>query len=153
MLLLLVGVYIGLVLYAHFFAESMIFLPPRHRYKDSEPRFAGQLVKLKTSQQETIAAVHLRDPDAKYTLLISHGNAEDIAGLLPMLKEIRGWGYNILAYDYPGYGASSGRPTEAGSYRAIDAAYAYLVEDQKVPAERIIALGRSLGGAMAIDLA
>src|SRR5262249_43741555 len=59
----------------------------------------------------------------------------------------------VLIYDYPGYGRSTGKPTEAGCYAAADAAYDFLVEQQKVPPTEMILLGSSLGGAMAHDLA
>ena len=59
----------------------------------------------------------------------------------------------ILIYDYPGYGKSTGSPTEAGCYAAVDAAYDFLVEKQEVPPGKLILLGSSLGGAMATDLA
>ena len=56
-------------------------------------------------------------------------------------------------FDYPGFGRSSGQPSEAGCYAAGDAAYDWLREVQKVPGERIILYGGSLGGGTATDLA
>jgi fermentation-respiration switch protein FrsA (DUF1100 family) len=59
----------------------------------------------------------------------------------------------VLVYDYPGYGKSGGRPSEAGCYAAAEAAWAWLVEEQKVPPREIILLGSSLGSGMATELA
>ncbi len=59
----------------------------------------------------------------------------------------------VLVFDYPGYGRSSGVPSEAGCYAAGDAAYDWLSKVQHVPAERIILVGGSLGGGIATDLA
>jgi fermentation-respiration switch protein FrsA (DUF1100 family) len=59
----------------------------------------------------------------------------------------------VLLFDYPGYGKSGGKSSEAGCYAAADAAYAWLTEEQRVPAGRIILYGGSLGGAVAVDLA
>jgi abhydrolase domain-containing protein 17 len=59
----------------------------------------------------------------------------------------------VLAYDYPGYGASTGAPSEAGAYAAADAAYDYATRTLGIPPERIIIHGRSLGGGVAVDLA
>ncbi len=59
----------------------------------------------------------------------------------------------VLLFDYPGYGKSGGRATEAGCYAAADAAYDWLTGEQKVPAERLILYGGSLGGAVAVDVA
>jgi uncharacterized protein len=62
-------------------------------------------------------------------------------------------GVAVLIPDYPGYGRSTGRPTEAGCYAAADAAYDWLLQTMRVPPERILLYGGSLGGAVAIDLA
>jgi fermentation-respiration switch protein FrsA (DUF1100 family) len=59
----------------------------------------------------------------------------------------------VLMFDYPGYGHSSGKPTEAGCYAAADAAYDWLVNEKHVPAGRVLLYGQSLGGAVAIDVA
>jgi len=59
----------------------------------------------------------------------------------------------VLAYDYPGFGRSGGRPSEAGCYAAADAAYDWLTTTANVPGDRILLCGGSLGGAMAVDLA
>jgi fermentation-respiration switch protein FrsA (DUF1100 family) len=62
-------------------------------------------------------------------------------------------GRSVLAYDYPGYGQSDGRPTEAGCYLAGEAAYRWLTDERKVPAGRVVLLGESLGGGVATELA
>ncbi|HXG11943.1 MAG TPA: alpha/beta hydrolase [Gemmataceae bacterium] len=59
----------------------------------------------------------------------------------------------VLIFDYPGYGKSEGKPTEAGCYAAADAAYDWLVREKQVPPERLLLYGGSLGGAVATDLA
>ncbi len=59
----------------------------------------------------------------------------------------------VLLVDYPGYGKSGGKASEAGCYAAADAAYDWLTDEQKVPAERLLLYGGSLGGAVAVDLA
>ena len=78
-------------------------------------------------------------------VLYSHGNGEDIGNLMPLLDEVSEKGIQIIAYDYPGYGLSQGKPSEAGCYEAIDAAYRYLTQDLGVEPHRIVAWGRSLG--------
>ena len=59
----------------------------------------------------------------------------------------------VLLIDYPGYGHSAGKPSEAGCYAAADAAYDWLVNEKTVPAGRVLLYGESLGGAIAVDLA
>jgi fermentation-respiration switch protein FrsA (DUF1100 family) len=87
-------------------------------------------------------------------ILFSHGNG----GNLSIRSFVAGrWrselGRAVLLYDYPGYGKSSGRPTEAGCYAAGESAYRWLVEEQKVPEGEVIHVGESLGGAIGTELA
>lgn len=147
-LLIVILVYLGLFLYSYFYAEKIIFQPQPSSYRDTK-----QIIKLDSGDGVKISAVYLPDPGALYTILYSHGNAEDIGQLLPMLEDIKGMGFSVFAYDYRGYGTSSGTSSEENAYRDADAAYDYLVNNLGIPAHRIIALGRSLGGAVAVDLA
>ncbi|HEX6189952.1 MAG TPA: alpha/beta hydrolase [Pyrinomonadaceae bacterium] len=140
--------YGGLLLYGTMFAERMIFLPPVTGYRDT-----SSTLKLKSRDGVEISAVYLSSPQAEYTILFSHGNAEDLGTLTPELEDLRALGFSIFAYDYHGYGTSGGQATEQNAYEDIDAAYNYLTQVLKVPSDRIIAHGRSLGGAVAIDLA
>jgi fermentation-respiration switch protein FrsA (DUF1100 family) len=55
--------------------------------------------------------------------------------------------------DYEGYGLSGGRPSEAGCYATADAVLGHLVGRPGVDPARIVLAGRSLGAAVAIDLA
>src|SRR5687767_2965489 len=140
--------YVSLLLYGTMFVERMIFLPPATGYRDT-----SSTLKLKSLDGVEISAVYLANPHATYTILFSHGNAEDLGTLTPELENMRALGFSIFAYDYHGYGTSGGKATEQNAYADIDAAYNYLTQVLKVPSDRIIAHGRSLGGAVAIDLA
>lgn len=141
--------YLGIFLYVSLYADSIIFLPPPSSYRDGP-----QIIKLSTEDGGKISGIYLpNNASARYTILYSHGNAEDIGQLVPMLEEIREMGFNVFAYDYRGYGTSAGTPSEQHVYRDGDAAYTYLVNNLHIPADQIIAMGRSLGGAVAIDLA
>ena len=87
-------------------------------------------------------------------VIFCHGNGGNLslrAGALPhWTGEL---GLAVLLFDYPGYGRSSGTPSEAGCYAAGDAAYDWLTDVQTVPVERIILYGGSLGGGIATELA
>jgi len=86
-------------------------------------------------------------------LLYCHGNAGNLshrAGLIPRLQAL---GAPVLIFDYPGYGRSGGKPSEAGCYAAADAAYDWLVQTKKIPPEEVLLVGKSLGGGVATDLA
>lgn len=69
------------------------------------------------------------------------------------LKQLWSLGYNVMAFDYRGFGDSPGVPSEDGLYADAAAAYRHLVREQGVPPSRIILAGRSLGAAVAVDVA
>ena len=87
------------------------------------------------------------------TILYCHGNSGSIAVRVEVLRFLRDLPANLLAFDYRGYGRSEGKPSEAGLFRDARAAYRHLCDDLRVAPERILLLGHSLGGAVAIDAA
>jgi fermentation-respiration switch protein FrsA (DUF1100 family) len=131
----------------HYLAEKIIFQPQPSSYKDT-----NQIIKMNSSGV-SISAIHLHNPEAHYTILFSHGNAEDIGNALPTLEKVKSMGFSVFAYDYQGYGTSLGSPSEENAFKDVKAAYNYLVNNLGVSPDRIIAYGRSLGGAVAVDLA
>lgn len=82
---------------------------------------------LDTARNERIALLHFRHPAAKATLLWSHGNAMDIGEIYFFLVQLCSQLHvDVVAYDYSGYGASTGKPSEANCYADIKAAYDYV---------------------------
>ncbi len=128
-------------------ANSMMFHPP-HSYAEGPP-----IRKIMTRSGRKISAVYGSNPQAEYTILFSHGNAEDIGTGKDFFNEVRKRGFHILAYDYQGYGTSEGKPTEKNTYDDILAAYEYLTETVKTPPERILIYGRSIGSGPSVWLA
>ncbi|MEM7233110.1 MAG: alpha/beta hydrolase, partial [Planctomycetota bacterium] len=83
-----------------------------------------------------------------------HGNGEHVAYMAEELEFFRDeFEASVFAFDYRGYGKSEGEPTEAGVYADTLAAWKHLTESRGIPAERIVVLGRSLGSALAVELA
>ena len=70
-------------------------------------------------------------------LIRCHGNAEDMVGTLWALGDLVKQGYAVAAVDYPGFGLSAGRPTEAGCYRNVHRLYDWLVEKRGFRPEEI----------------
>jgi fermentation-respiration switch protein FrsA (DUF1100 family) len=87
------------------------------------------------------------------TLLFCHGNAGNISHRLDNIRYLLGEGLQVFIFDYRGYGKSSGRPSEQGLYQDGLAAFDHLVRNMHVPPEDIIPFGRSLGAAVAIEVA
>ncbi|HLX63301.1 MAG TPA: alpha/beta fold hydrolase [Planctomycetota bacterium] len=143
-----VTLYAGLFLFALFFSNSVIFAPPPSTYQD-----APDILKLTTRDGTKISAIYLPNAKAEFTILYSHGNAEDIGEMLPELRIMGAMGYSILAYDYHGYGTSGGKASEDATYQDIDAGYKYLTETRGIAPGKIIVMGHSLGGGPSTDLA
>ncbi|MEC4805442.1 MAG: alpha/beta hydrolase [Jaaginema sp. PMC 1079.18] len=144
----LLFVYTTIALYLYFFSDRLIFLPQPSSYQNS-----ADLLYLNTPDNQKIAATYRFNPDATYTLLYTHGNAEDLGDIEPVLNLLYDAGFSIFAYDYRGYGLSEGHPSEANAYEDIETAYRYLTRELKISPDRIIAFGRSVGGGSAVDLA
>lgn len=145
---LLLLIYVAVGTWGWLDGDRRIFLPFPSSYGNE-----GDILQLASGDKETIAALHLTNPDADLTLLYSHGNAEDLGDIRPRLERLQNLGFNVLAYDYRGYGLSSGRPTERGAYADIEAAYRYLRDRQHIPAEQIVLFGRSIGSGPSLYLA
>lgn len=128
-------------------ASKLAFLPPEPTYSlmcdDSGSRWtlhlseradwqysarekeAVECFMTRTSRGNRIACMFVRcSPSARYTLLFSHGNAVDLG---QMSSFYIGLGSrincNVFSYDYSGYGASSGKPSEKNLYADVDAAW------------------------------
>lgn len=132
------------------FSDFLIFQPPRgsRRYRNTE-----NLLKLKTADGETISALYLPNQKAEYVILASHGNAEDLGTAHVFFNQLHQHGFAVLAYDYHGYGSSTGKPSEKTAYMDVNAAYQYLTQTLSFRPDQIIAFGHSLGCAIALDLA
>jgi len=148
MLLLLSALYLSLVLLAVFLSESMIFLPHPSSYTDSP-----EILKITAANGKRISAVYLPNPSARFTLLVSHGNAEDLGDDRFWLEDLRRAGFSVFAYDYEGYGTSEGKPTEKAVYQDEAAAYDYLAINLRTPPDHIVIFGRSVGTGPATYLA
>jgi uncharacterized protein len=92
----------------------------------------------------------LTHPQAEMTMVYCHGNRGNIADRVDVLRWLLRFKTHVFAFDYRGYGKSAGKPSEEGLFADVRAALDELVK-RGIPLERIILLGHSLGGAVAID--
>lgn len=144
----LLFIYAFFCLYVFFTADAKIFLPQPSTYQDTK-----DIIKLTTPDKIQLSAVYRLNPAANYTILYTHGNAEDLGDIEPVLQKLQSLDFNVFAYDYRGYGTSQGTPSERNAYRDIDTVYNYLTQKLHVPSQRIIAYGRSVGSGSVVDLA
>ncbi|KFM64135.1 Abhydrolase domain-containing protein, partial [Stegodyphus mimosarum] len=109
----------------------------------------------RTPRGNRIACMFVRcTPDARFTILFSHGNAVDLGHLssfyLGLGSRIN---CNIFSYDYSGYGISTGKPSEKNLYADVDAAWHALRTRYGISPENIILYGQSIGTVPSVDLA
>lgn len=86
------------------------------------------------------------------SVLHLHGNAANISNHLPLVAWLPRVGFDVLMFDYRGFGQSEGRPSLAGVVDDAAAAFAQLRRRPGVDPQRLIVFGQSLGGATALRL-
>ncbi len=117
----------------------------------SRPPKSGNIT-LISGDAELDALYHHPAP-GKPVVLFSHGNGETLNSIKPLLDQFVKMGYGVMAYDYAGYGNSTGAAGEKQSYSDIDAAYAYLVEKKQIAPGNIVIMGFSVGSGPSCYLA
>ena len=146
--------YAGVCVFVALLQAKLIYFPSREYH--STPADVGlefEDLTLSTSDGLGISAWYVPRQKANGTVIFCHGNAGNMADRLFVIQLFHKLGYNLLMFDYRGYGGSEGRPDEEGTYLDAAAAWDYVAEIKKEPPSRIALVGRSLGGAVAIDLA
>lgn len=158
LLLYLVGI---LVLVYAVWGLALLFLQPRLLYHPLRevsftPADLGleyEEVAFRSADGVRLTGWYIVARNAPFTVLVCHGNGGNIAHSLDNLNVLSSLGLSCFAFDYRGYGNSSGRPTEAGTYLDAQAAYDWLTGAKGIPPEQIVLLGRSLGASVAAHLA
>ena len=155
--LVAIAVYVTLGVFMYFFQPRLLYLPGvPSRAHMATPQAIGldyEPVRIETGDGVTLDAWFIPAANPRGTLLFFHGNAGNISHRLQSIAIFHELGLSVLIVDYRGYGASTGEPSEDGTYADALAAWRYLTETRGVPANRIILFGRSLGSAVAANLA
>jgi hypothetical protein len=110
-------------------------------------------VMLTTSDNLQIHGWFVPAPDARATLLFFHGNAGNISHRLDSIRIFHDLGLSVFIISYRGYGQSEGSPSIRGTGLDALAAWRWLTEEKNISAGEIVIFGRSLGGAVAVELA
>ena len=119
---------------------------------DPPYRFAYEDVMLPVEDRLT-NAWFIPVEDACGAVLFSHGNGGNISDWFEVANDFKYLGFSVLVYDYGGYGRSTGHPSERRCYQDIRAAWKYLTEQKNIPPEKIVLVGRSVGGGPTVQLA
>ncbi len=172
----LAGIYVVVVALLWAFQERITFPAPRAPLPDPVKTLGyGERVELRMRDGTRLAGWYLPaevgrgrtkageggDPLAAIdrprppspALLWFYGNGENIGAIWPIIRDFRPPNAALLVVDYPGYGGSGGKATEAGMYEAADLAYSALLDRPEIDRQRIYVYGRSLGTAAATHLA
>jgi len=157
LLLFLAGIYVLLTVALYLMQNRMVFLPNMPgRALTATPEDAGfayQDVSITTRNGIRLHGWFIPAKQAKATVLFLHGNAGNISHRLDSIAIFRELGLDTLIIDYRGYGQSTGKPSEQGTYLDALAAWEYLVSKRGIAPDKIVIFGRSLGAAVASWLA
>lgn len=149
-----VAVYVGLCILLFFRQSHMVYFPlSKVLATPADAGLAYERISLVTVDDVRLAGWYVPCENARGTVLICHGNGGNIGDRLHPIGLFHELGLNVLIFDYRGYGESAGKPSEKGTYLDAQAAWQYLVEKRNTPPDKIVVFGRSLGGAVAADLA
>ena len=103
-----------------------------------------------TSGGDRLHGFLMRPPSPSLgTVLHCHGNAGNVTVHFPLVSFLVQAGYEVLTFDYAGYGRSTGRPSLDGIERNARDALNYLLDRKDVRLDRVAVFGQSLGGAAA----
>ena len=153
-ILTFISIYSLLIILVYIFQSKLIFFPDKNLI--AIPDYYSlkfEDVEFRTSDDLILHGWYIPTDSAKYTILFCHGNAGNISHRLESIKQFHELGLNVFIFDYRGYGKSEGSISEEGTYIDAQAAWDYLVKEENLIPENIIIFGRSLGAAIACDLA
>jgi fermentation-respiration switch protein FrsA (DUF1100 family) len=148
--------YVGVVIVFTFLERGLVFRPSLANQSWNPPIDPDtQDTTITLRDAPPIHAWWLPPRDAAAgAILLAHGNGGNLSHRGQFAADLRRTlGTGVLMFDYPGYGKSEGKPSEAACYAAAEAAYNWLTTEAKIPRNRIVLLGESLGGGPAVELA
>ena len=149
--------WIALSLYVYVMQERIVFLPdlPSRAIAVTPDAFGFDYtdVQLETSDGVRLHGWYVNAESATGTVLFLHGNAGNISHRIDSIEIFNALGFDVFIIDYRGYGQSEGKVSEQGAYLDAQAAYRFLVGERGIDPSRVVIFGRSLGGAIAAQLA
>ena len=151
-LLSILALYVGICLVLYVFQNRLIYFPSRAlAHTPDSIGLDWEEIWLVTDQDEQVHAWFVPHPDARAVAVYCHGNAGNISGRMHTLRMLHAARLSTLIFDYTGYGQSGGKVGEDECYRSARAAVKYARE--ALAAERVVLIGRSLGGGIATRMA
>lgn len=146
--------YLGAIGVLVLFERMLLFPAPSVGYGNWQ---AGKFGAQETFIGNGNAKVHvwsLLKKNSNRTLIVCHGNGETLGVMGDELAAIRErWNVHVVAFDFRGYGKTGGLANEADILSDAVAVANWVREHESFRGKPMIVLGRSLGGAAAIEIA
>jgi fermentation-respiration switch protein FrsA (DUF1100 family) len=137
------------------FENSLIFFPTRFPDGNWNPwGIAWEDAWCTAADGTKIHGWYVPHERPRAVILFCHGNGGNVTHRDHVIRALHDRvGAAVLVFDYRGYGKSEGKPDEAGVLADARAARTWLAQKAGVDESRIVLMGESLGGAVAVDLA
>jgi fermentation-respiration switch protein FrsA (DUF1100 family) len=135
--------------------RSMVFHPARYPAGDWKPRgLAFEDSWFHSADGTKLHGWYVPHANPRAAVLYCHGNAGNLTDWAEVVRKLNDQAcVSVLIFDYRGYGRSEGKPTEKGILEDARAARAWLARRERIPETEVVLLGRSLGGAVVVELA
>ena len=134
--------------------DRLLYVPEREiRQTPKDIGLDYEDIYIMTKDKITVTGWYIPAENEEGVILFCHGNAGNISHRLESISIFNSLGLSVLIFDYRGYGRSEGKPSEKGTYLDVEAAWDHLVKTRKKSANKIILFGRSLGAAIAANIA
>jgi fermentation-respiration switch protein FrsA (DUF1100 family) len=149
-IIIIAGVYVAFASFLFIFQSSFIYY--LERTLSADPGNIGlsfENVSFETTDGVKLSGWFVPYDGARGVILFCHGNAGNISHRLDSIRIFHRLELDVFIFDYRGYSESEGKPSESGTYKDVEAAWQYLVEERQLIPNRIVVFGRSLGGAVA----
>jgi fermentation-respiration switch protein FrsA (DUF1100 family) len=144
---------VGLIFSTRWLLPWIVFMPTREHYLTPEAYgMPFEDVTLVTSDGVKLDGWYVPAPEPRGTLLFFHGNAGNISHRLDSIEIFHYLGLSVFIVDYRGYGKSEGRRSISGVTEDAISAWKYLTDERGISPDDIVVFGRSIGGAVAMQL-
>jgi fermentation-respiration switch protein FrsA (DUF1100 family) len=144
----LVTVLVGWLVRSH--EAGLAFFPTRG--EDATPGAYGvpfTPTTVATSDGQRLRVWHITHDSPRARVVYFHGNGGNLSLWSDILVAISRQGFEVVAFDYRGYGQSTGTPSEQGLYRDVEAVLGLVNDRLRRVDVPVIYWGRSLGSTMA----
>ncbi len=147
--------YLAIVALLMIFENALVYPAPKYPIGDwQQTLIEVEDVELTSDDGTRLHGWFVEHPQPRGNILYFHGNGENVGEQADFLQDLRDRSpMNVFVFDYRGYGKSEGRPNERGIQLDARAALGWLNQRTETQPSDIIFYGRSLGAAVAVELA